>query len=208
MLQVASVCPSAILFKHYLNRLNTHTHTHTHVCVYICISIQLLVFAFKSNSQQKCWISTHQILFSRFRKSTREGKWYLNLERRCRWSVSLNNFTIFVHQKLLKVPLDHITQETSCTWFQKLINRSGVWSIYINLLSTFFSTPYSTIYTKHYYGEEVSNWHTLLNIGNSALNLVQANCLISGFDPGSWPPNWLQGKASISNPTMMLCKDY
>lgn len=43
---------------------------------------------------------------------------------------------------------------------------------------------------------------TLSKIGNSALNRVQANCLISGFEPGSWPPNWLQGKAKISNPVM------
>lgn len=30
---------------------------------------------------------------------------------------------------------------------------------------------------------------TLSKIGYSALNLVQANSLISEFDPGSWPPN-------------------
>lgn len=41
-------------------------------------------------------------------------------------------------------------------------------------------------------------------MGNSALNLVQANSLISGFDPGSCPPNWLQGKARISNPARKL----
>jgi hypothetical protein len=36
------------------------------------------------------------------------------------------------------------------------------------------------------------------------LYLAQANCLISGFDPGSCPPNWLQGKARISNPAMQV----
>ena len=30
--------------------------------------------------------------------------------------------------------------------------------------------------------------------------LVKANCLMSELDPGSWPPNWLQGNARISNP--------
>lgn len=42
-------------------------------------------------------------------------------------------------------------------------------------------------------------------MGNSALKRVQANCLISGFDPGSCPPNWLQGKARISNPENKNC---
>lgn len=46
----------------------------------------------------------------------------------------------------------------------------------------------------------VCTLNTLSNIGNSALNLVHTNRLMSGFDSGSWPPNWLQGKAKISNP--------
>lgn len=47
---------------------------------------------------------------------------------------------------------------------------------------------------------------TLSKIGNSALNRVQAKFLISSFDPGSWPPNWLQGKAKISSPASCIGK--
>lgn len=46
------------------------------------------------------------------KKEQKEGEKkqpYLNLKRRCCWWVSLNNFTIFVHQKFLEVPFDKIT---------------------------------------------------------------------------------------------------
>jgi hypothetical protein len=41
---------------------------------------------------------------------------------------------------------------------------------------------------------------TLSKIGYSALKRVQANWTISSLVPGSCPPNWLHGKARISNP--------
>lgn len=59
-------------------------------------------------------------------------------------------------------------------------------------LFTHMSTLPNYLLKKHY--------QTLSKIGNSALNLVQTNCLISWFDPGSCMPNWLQGKARTSRP--------
>lgn len=41
---------------------------------------------------------------------------------------------------------------------------------------------------------------TLSNTGYSALNLVQTKFAICSVVPGSWPANWLHGKARISKP--------
>ena len=44
----------------------------------------------------------------------------------------------------------------------------------------------------------------LANIGNCASYLERANSRISSFVPGSWAPNWLQGKASTEKPRAWL----
>jgi len=40
----------------------------------------------------------------------------------------------------------------------------------------------------------------LANIGNSAPYFSRANARISSFVPGSWAPNWLQGKPRTLKP--------
>lgn len=132
---------------------------------------------------------------------------YLNLERGSCWWVSLDNFAALVHQELLKVPFHQITQKSPCAWFQELINWSCTWPININLPHVKYLINKSLTTEQARKESRGGEWnqYTLSKMGNSALNLVHANCFISEFVPGSCPPNWLHGKAKISNPAIQNC---
>lgn len=121
---------------------------------------------------------------------------HLDLERGSCWRISLHNFPILIYQELLKVPLYKIPQKSSSTRLEKLINWCSIWSININLSCRKHLENIVDIHVhiclcifKMRIKHMGAIWHALSKIGKSALNLVQANCLISEFDPGSCPPN-------------------
>lgn len=58
---------------------------------------------------------------------------YLDAERRSSWSVTVNDFTIFVNQKLGEVPLDAVSKKPAFAWFQKLVDWSSLVTVHINL---------------------------------------------------------------------------
>jgi hypothetical protein len=66
-------------------------------------------------------------------RTERRG-FHLNLEGRGGRCVAVNNIPLFVNQKLAKVPLDTITQDSSSfVGFQEFVDRSLFWPIHINL---------------------------------------------------------------------------
>jgi hypothetical protein len=75
-------------------------------------------------------------------RTERRG-FHLNLEGRGGRCVAVNNIPLFVHQKLAKVPLDTITQDSSSfVGFQEFVDRSLFWPIHINLQNQKFQIAF------------------------------------------------------------------
>ncbi len=75
-------------------------------------------------------------------RTERRG-FHLNLEGRGGRCVAVNNIPLFVHQKLAKVPLDTITQDSSSfVGLQEFVDRSLFWPIHINLQNQKFQIAF------------------------------------------------------------------
>jgi hypothetical protein len=75
-------------------------------------------------------------------RTERRG-FHLNLEGRGGRCIAVNNIPLFVHQKLAKVPLDTITQDSSSfVGFQEFVDRSLFWPIHINLQNQKFQIAF------------------------------------------------------------------
>jgi hypothetical protein len=75
-------------------------------------------------------------------RTERQG-FHLNLEGRGGRCIAVNNIPLFVHQKLAKVPLDTITQDSSSfVGLQEFVDRSLFWPIHIYLQNQKFQIAF------------------------------------------------------------------
>lgn len=60
-------------------------------------------------------------------------KFYLDARWGRSWCIAINNISLFVNEKLGKIPFYSISQKPAFAWFQELVEWSGITTIHFDL---------------------------------------------------------------------------